>query len=345
MLTFGLRTALPMTAETTFADRLKALRREERNSAVWGVLATHLLWIGALALVALRPDALPLWAAVALAIPVIGVMQYRLAMACHEAVHKTLLFPVALNEAVGMTSGALVALNLARYRKQHLAHHRAEAIAVDPDAYIYLPVLAAEPGLRRTCTWLFGVLVEIVEKVQQKGLAREAPADAPAGSGRHAAAIVVTQLILLVTLTAAIGWWAYPALWLAPLAGIAVMLNRTRVLIEHGVPHVLPPSVNPEQMAQQPLETVDIVSSPLERFVIAPYNFNYHYAHHRIQSIPHYNAPALAALLAEHEPEQTPPALERSYASLLAELLWTVPAHDPGEPRPAPAEDAVPAVV
>ena len=75
----------------------------------------------------------------------IGLMQYRIVIACHEAVHKTLLFPLWLNESVGSLQCALVGINLLWYRRQHLEHHAAQVLEHDTDAYIYEPILRARP--------------------------------------------------------------------------------------------------------------------------------------------------------------------------------------------------------
>ena len=48
-----------------------------------------------------------------------------------------------------------------------------------------------------------------------------------------------------------------------------------------------------------PVLTFDLRSNPLERFIIAPFLFNFHGSHHSSPSVPHYNNPRLAALLAE----------------------------------------------
>src|SRR5687768_7282840 len=166
-------------------EALRALHADRRNRAAFPLLATYLLLAGAVAALVLKPGPLT-FACVPLAI---GVLQYRLVMACHEAVHRTLFFPAWLNEAAGILAGSLVGLHLARYRAQHLAHHEAPALRADPDAYIYEPVLRARPGARRAAVWFFGAVPELFEKFRQKS--------AGGGSLPLSLAILAAQGILL----------------------------------------------------------------------------------------------------------------------------------------------------
>ncbi|HEX7896552.1 MAG TPA: fatty acid desaturase [Planctomycetota bacterium] len=265
-------------------EALRALHDDRRNRAAFPLLATYLLLGGAVAALILKPGPLT-FAVVPLAI---GVLQYRLIMACHEAVHRTLFFPAWLNEAAGVLCGSLVGLHLTRYRSQHLAHHDAPALSADPDAYIYEPVLRARPGVRRAAVWFFGAVPELFEKFRQKS--------AGGGSLPLSLAILAAQGALLGACALWLKWWYYPVFWAAPLVTIALFLNRTRVIVEHGWAHL---RVAPDALPDAPVLTFDLRSNPLERFIIAPFLFNFHGAHHSSPSVPHYNNPRLAALLAE----------------------------------------------
>lgn len=304
---------MPATkSKNGYQQALQILCRERRNRALSGIVVTHLLWIGAVLLTIFRPGA----GTFALAFLLIGAMQYRIVLSCHEATHKTLLFPVWLNEWVGLIHSAMVGINFVRYRRQHMAHHCAKTIDADPDAYIYQPVLAAPAGLRRTVVMVFGCIGEIVEKVRQKGVGGEEPPHIARRAQRHSRAVIAMQILLLATFTLAFGWWGY-ALWLGPLLTVALFLNRVRIVIEHGVPHL---DLLPEQVGDAGLETIDVLTNPVERFFLAPYSFNYHYAHHTVPSVPHYNNERLSRLLDDqHRPNTR--RVRASYVRLLIRTL------------------------
>jgi fatty acid desaturase len=286
-----------MTAESSFEERLRALRLDRRNVALPGLFAT---WIGLFALLAL-PAVLgaPLWLSAALVVP-IGLLQYRLVISGHEAVHRTSCTPPWLNEVLGIAGQALVGVNFTSYRAQHLDHHRAQTVADDPDGHIYGPIVGARPGLRRWTVDLFGTFVEIAVKIVQKsvgsiGSKLRASDASRAGSRRDSALVVVAQLAMLVLGFLLTGRpTGYVELWLAPLFGVAVLVNRSRILVEHGLPLL------EAAPSEGRIPTVDIVVSRWERWVFAPYLFNYHCSHHLHLTVPHYNLPALHALLVEH---------------------------------------------
>jgi fatty acid desaturase len=270
---------------------VQRLTRDRRNLALPGIVATHAALWGSLVALYFWPS----WPAAVAAFLLVGVLQYRLVMSCHEAVHKTLVFPLALNEFLGVFHGALVGLNFIRYRRQHLHHHRAETMADDPDGYIYGPILAAAPGWRRVATWTLGVPAEILEKFKQKGLGAGNEDVSNARRARvHSLVMVGVNGALFIALTLAFGWYGYLALWLLPLLVLPLFLNRTRILVEHGYVHVRKGSRVLDRAAAT-VETIDLSSSASEAFVLAPYAFNFHGAHHRYPSVPHYNLAELAS--------------------------------------------------
>lgn len=304
---------------------LRQLHADRRNVALAGLIVTHAIWLAAVFLAVWIPNGSVTTGAFFL----IGFMQYRIVMSCHEATHKTLLFPERLNEAVGVLHCAMVGINFIRYRRQHLEHHRARTIRTDPDAYIYEPILAAPPGWRRTAVWLGGAFGEIIEKIRQKGAARETSSAHARQAPYHTLAIIAAQVFLGITFTLIFGWWGYPLLWLGPLLTVALLINRTRITVEHGAPHL---DLAPEGIADANQETLDILTNPVERFLFAPYAFNYHHAHHAIQSVPHYHNARLSRLLEENAPEPSH-RVRATYLGLLFRTLWRPTAT---APRPTP---------
>jgi len=305
-----------------YREELRELHVDLRNAALGGLLASYLPLLAALA-IALR------WPGLVSSSPafvVVGCMQYRLLMSCHEAVHQRLYFPVAGNEALGAFHAALVGVCFERHRRHHLAHHRARCIADDPDADVYRPVLEAPPGWRRALALGTGQVRALREHLRQ--LAPVASDDASGQRAmQHVGLVVAVQLAVFVGFAAAFGPWAYFALWLAPLATIAVFLNRARLCVEHGYRLVQDGRVA-QPLDEVPLEAIDLVSHPLECYLVAPFEFNHHSAHHRYPGVPFYRLPDLVGVLARHEREYDGP-VSGCYAGLLLEMLR-------GRPRTRP---------
>ena len=299
----------------TFQEDLVALHADRRNVAIFDIVTTLAIMAGAVYILARYPGP---WVYM-LAFVVIGLMQYRTVMACHEAVHKRLLFPLWLNESVGSAQCALIGINLLWYRRQHLGHHAAQDVGHDTDAYIYEPVLRARPGLARLAVWIFGTAGEVIKKIQQKGFTVSATIEAEGKARLYSLAIVAVQAVLLTSCAIWLSWWYYLVFWLLPLLTIAIFMNRTRVLIEHGYTHVPRPAGS--VMTEAPVETIDLSAGLLERFFIAPYMFNYHFSHHLMPSIPYYKNPDLSRLLEKHG-KMGSSVMHPTYMQALRHVLW-----------------------
>jgi fatty acid desaturase len=296
----------------TFQESLAALHSDRRNVAVFDIATTLAVMAAAVYILARN------WGpwSYAVAFVTIGLMQYRMVIACHEAVHKTLLFPLWLNETVGSAHCALVGINLFWYRRQHLGHHAAKDLSHDTDGYIYGPILQARPGFRRLAVWIFGTAGEVIEKIHQKGFAAGDAVEAEGMARLYTVMIVAAQALLLLASAVWLAWWYYFVFWLAPLLTIGVFMNRTRVLIEHGYTHV----PRREDSSSPAVETINLAASPLERFFIAPYMFHHHLTHHLVPSIPYYRNADLSRLLERHG--KVPAADRPSYAQALRHILW-----------------------
>jgi fatty acid desaturase len=297
-----------------FQESLAALHRDRRNVAIFDIAATFALLAGVISILARYPGP---WT-YAFAFITIGLMQYRIVIACHEAVHKTLLFPLWLNEVVGSMQCAMVGINLLWYRRQHLGHHAAQDIGHDTDAYIYEPILRARPGFQRLATWIFGTAGEIIGKLQQKGFTVTATMEAEGKARIYSLAIVAAQAVLLAGCILWFSWWYYFAFWLAPLLTIAIFLNRTRVLVEHGYEHL--PLKGDSELTAVPVKAIDLSANVVERFFIAPFGMNHHFAHHRVPSVPSYRNNDLLRLLEQHG--DATPVSPPSYFKALRYVLW-----------------------
>ena len=272
----------------------------------------------------------PTWWGGALAFLVIGLMQYRLVLAAHEATHKTLLPVVWLNEAVGLFCASLVGVSLFNYRRAHLEHHKyPQSIEEDIDGYIYRPLIRAAPGWRRTWLLFTGNYVDIAIKLRRKftgdgqleGTHALVGAERP-GFGKviaQLAPIAGVQLAMWALLTWQFSWWTYFVFWLAPIFVLALQLDRIRTFLEHSYAYFYPgPPLG--NLALAPQSTVDVETNFLERYLFAPFGFSDHQAHHAQLTVPFYNLPELRDLLAAEQPGYVR-RIRASYLVLLARVL------------------------
>ena len=253
----------------------------------------------------------------------IGMMQYRLVMSSHEAVHKTLLSPVWLNEAFGSINAALVGISFFNYRKTHLDHHKSpQYIRDDSDAYIYKPLLQTRPGLPRLTLLLFGVWIDVYVKLRRKitGIRPEEQKSAAANaSDSQLWLIVLLQLGLLAGCALSSAWWFYFVFWFAPIFCVALTLDRIRTFVEHSYYFIFTETETRVDHALQ--ATVDIQTNAVEAYFLAPFGFDYHQAHHAQLTVPFYNLRELSDLLLVHDARYND-RVKGSYLVILTRMIW-----------------------
>ncbi|MBM75587.1 MAG: hypothetical protein CMK59_09315 [Proteobacteria bacterium] len=269
-----------------------------------------------------------------------GIVQYYVVISGHEAVHKTLCSSLKLNEFFGVLGQSLVGVSFTAYRQQHLDHHKALHNDHDPDAHIYMGVLSAPPGWKRFVFLTLGTFIEIAIKIRQKGSGgygseRKLSKKIQRNMKRDSLLVIFAQLCLIAVSSLVLSSWvelywpsnfletpnisnvqgwfsllcswgfSYALLWITPLFGITVFLNRCRIVIEHGLALKIAEQLvdntteNPQKKLRIP--TVDIVPSPIERLLFAPFLFNYHCSHHLFMGVPHYHLPALHESLKDNQ--------------------------------------------
>lgn len=263
------------------------------------------------------------WVAYPIAFLIVGMMQYRLVMSSHEAVHKTLLSPVWLNETFGSVNAALVGISFFNYRKTHLEHHKSpQYIRDDTDAYIYRPLLLSKPGLPRLALLLLGVWVDIYVKLMRKvkGVRPQA-SSSPVGNATDSQLWLIAslQIALLVSFTFWAQWWHYFVFWFAPIFVIALTMDRIRIFVEHGYYYLFcEPAITVDEAWQS---TVDIKTNPVEAYLLAPFGFDSHQAHHAQLTVPYYNLKKLSALLLSND-SRYHALVKGSYLAILARMIW-----------------------
>lgn len=317
----GLRT---MKSDVELRQQVGALRRDERNGhAMAHILATYALIAANLWVLANYPG----WVTWVVSFFFLGFMQYRLVMSTHEAVHKTLLFPEKVNEFFGVFHAALVGISFFNYRRTHLEHHRnPQSIDDDIDSYIYKPLLECKPGFRRFGLLVFGVVVDIAEKVARKirGARRKNSALANPQNANalptQMVPILLCQGALFALFAFTMSWWCYFVFWVMPVLLVALSLDRARTFLEHGYQYIFSDQTW-ENFQQAPQSTIDVDTNPIERFFFAPFGFAYHQAHHTYLTVPFYNLPKLADLLEQKESSYYR-RVHGSYLGILTRMVW-----------------------
>lgn len=251
------------------------------------VLDTTLAWagiLGAWTVVALWPS---VWT-VLLAMPVIGTRYYALFIIGHDGMHRRLFRRAWLNDLfndvfIFAPIGAITRINC----RNHLNHHKKLATGEDPDRHKHrsadkrdrLTLLAFVTGLRSLHASLRNVFVGAED------------AERPAYQPRDLAILALTQALLIGGLTWAIGFWAWPLLWVLPVFAFMFLADNLRSFAEHAHPE-------PDEQADLH-RLISFEASLPERVLLAPMNMNYHAVHHLWPSIPYYNLPLADAEIRE----------------------------------------------
>lgn len=253
-------------------------------------LAAHAwaLVFGAMAVFVWLPNVLTFL----LAVIIIGNRQLGLAILMHDAAHRLLFANPKLNDLAGAyLCGAPVGASLTLYRPYHLSHHRHTQTDNDPDLALSAPFPITRQSFRRKLIRdLFGVTGYQRRAAQLRAAMGEARGAGPRLQAiwRAERAFIVSNLTLLLLLTAAGYAWLYPVLWLLPLLTWYQLISRVRNIAEHAVVGA----------ADDPLRnTRTTLAGPLMRLFVAPYWVNYHLEHHLFVFTPCWKLPLAHKML------------------------------------------------
>jgi fatty acid desaturase len=266
----------------------------------------------------------------ALAVLGIGVLQYHLTVLSHHGLHAQLARGRRANDAI--TRWLLLApigTPLRAMRNNHLRHHAKLGDADDYDRWYYDLTLQRRDHLAGLRSWLprmflGGLILPTLRKLTGRALEDETGLAPPEAGARDALsrpdvlAIACVQLALGLGLWAASGlFWAWAVLWALPLVTLMSGLNSIRSCLEHAI-------------VQEPRERLlSFVSNPLERFLVAPFQMNYHYEHHRFMSVNFRHLPAVRRACLEAA-DYPPGRLIASYRAHWRELGDALRAREAG---------------
>jgi fatty acid desaturase len=225
-----------------------------------------------------------------LVLMIIGARQLGLAILMHDAAHGALHKNQKINDWVGhWLCAAPVGAQLDSYRTYHLKHHRYTEQPEDPDLGLSAPFPITRASLwRKIVRDLTG---QTFFKQRIGPLLGKHKLEAREGGNVTATAVhsfLLVNALLWAGLALAGYWWAYPALWLAPMATWFPLVTRLRNIAEHAV---VDTRDDPFTHARTTL------ANPLERLLIAPFWVHYHGEHHVFMHVPCYNLPRTHRLL------------------------------------------------
>lgn len=238
------------------------------------------------------------WWTAALAIPIIGARYYALFIIGHDGLHRRLFRDRGTNDLFNdlFILGPLAAITRLN-NKNHLRHHQMLGNEEDPDRHRH--ACFNKTDLNELFAFLVG-LSSIVRSVRNvfwrspRPAAVAVPSEGPRDGykARDIAIILGWQALLIGGLTAAVGWWGYPVLWLAPVYCFTYLGDNLRSFCEHS---------QPESDAEaDEHRLITFRSNSIERWFVSPMNMNYHATHHLWVSIPYYNLPAADAEMMRH---------------------------------------------
>jgi len=257
-----------------------------------------------------------------------GVLHYHMIVAIHEAIHRTLLCNSRVNDAIGLLIGGLALANFDSVKKHHLSHHQLYGRETDPDRAEYL--FEPPPGSVAETIWLIFkrsfALTNLGEKIERNLWRRKAPAAATVNPGGEFGALTVmavAQSGIFLTYMAIGAWWHYFVFWLAPMFVLSRFFSGLRMYGEHAGLALDAGAHNRDQIyaARTTAASGPWWTQPfwlIEKFLLGPFNFNYHHEHHIMQHLPHHHLPKVhRALLAVGYYDRHPQARSSSYLATL----------------------------
>ncbi len=227
-----------------------------------------------------------------------GVLQNGLSNLLHDAYHYRISSNNFVNEffARWLLASPLT-IPLSSGRNSHLTHHKLVGLKEDPDIIYY--------GNSDKCSlsslvWfylkLFSGIQYLIVGLKVLGIGKKSNVRV-GGKNRSildVVAIVITQASLLfLSVYFYSDIYHYVFLWLLPLATILVGLNSFRSYCEHV-------EYEKDNWSESKTRLYTTKSNPIERFIIAPFNMNYHAEHHLAVGVPFYKLPSFRAWLEEN---------------------------------------------
>lgn len=266
-------------------EEIKSLIQKSDKQAAWMFFCNWALIGFGFAIAYFYPNPL----GILVSILILGGRQLGLSILVHECGHRSLFASTHLNEICGnWLAGYAVFLDMDKYAKGHLIHHRTAGTEEDPDLpnYKNYPI-SKESFYRKVIRDITGQtglkLVAALSKssgdTRSRATSQVKTDPAKKNNFLRNSFIVNGMLLLLLTL------FAHPALyllWVVAYFTVYMLVLRIRQIAEHAdVPDLF--DLDPRK------NTRTTYTNPLTRLMVAPNFVNYHLEHHILASVPAYN--------------------------------------------------------
>lgn len=229
----------------------------------------------------------------------IARQQLALAILMHDAAHRRLAQKVAVNDFLGQFfSAAPLFFSMYSYQKLHLKHHIDPLAPDDPDlslisgypiskASFFRKIVRDASGLSYLKFIRYFIYMARKKSAgsQQKPLIKTATGKMPLWL------IIFSMLfmngLIFATVRSFGSPWLYFFFWFLPMITALQVLLRIRGIAEHAGYQQ-----NPDQRMN-----ARTVINPIQTFIFAPHNVNYHIEHHLYPAVPYFKLPELHRLL------------------------------------------------
>jgi len=257
-----------------------------------------------------------------LLIVLIGCLQNALILWTHEASHCNLFRDKQRNDWVGdlLICGPL-GVTVESYRWHHSRHHK---YLGDPTQEIELSAFECIRGaqlLVHLARHMFGVIAYRVIFRRQHHSGEQTPFPPPPPRSMPAwIGFLIGNSALFLMCALQGGWWIYFAAWVFPLFTISILVSNFRTIVEHQ-----PSSdVCDSGTSTVPALARIVTANRLERLLIAPIGFYYHYEHHLYPGIPFVNLPEVRRRLqAKGHYDSEPIVYSKGYVKTIWNLAMT----------------------
>lgn len=248
--------------------------------------------------------------------------QLAFAILMHDGSHRRMFQSVRANDLIcQFLCAAPLFFSMYSYQKLHLKHHRDPLAPDDPD----LSLIGGYPisltsFVRKILRDAFGIsyfkfIRYFIYMARKSGGGPTAKAVASSRDGKLPLSVIIFSMLLMNALIflplylLGHGWY-YLFFWVLPAVTALQVLLRIRGIAEHAGY-----TQNPDQR-----QNARTVVNPIQTFIFAPHNVNYHVEHHIYPAVPFYNLPKLHKLFMAKAliPEKN---LFYGYRQVLAELI------------------------
>jgi fatty acid desaturase len=229
------------------------------------VLRVRSVWVGPLAFLA------------------IGILQNALVLWTHEASHYGFSRHKVQNDVLAdlFVSGPTGA-TVAQYRWQHFKHHRFlgnPSKEIDLSAWMCIRRWRLPWTIVRHASGWYGW--QVVNRYRRNR--RDASAGPPPRSAASLAGLAVGNGLLLGLCALQGSLISYFVFWVGPLFTVTLLIGNLRTIVEHQASS----DVCDAGLVPMPPVTRWVAYNFLERWLIAPVGFSYHFEHHLYPSVPY----------------------------------------------------------